>query len=1068
MRIRDRAVPARAIAAAIAAVTALALPTLALGEVPFDTNTFGGLSARSIGPAVMSGRIAAIDAVASDPVTLWVGAASGGVWKSTDAGTTWEPVFDDHVQSIGAIEVDPQNPDVVWVGTGETWVRNSVSVGAGLFKTTDGGQNWKLMGLEASERIAKVAVDPTASDTVFVCATGPLWSAGGERGVYKTTDGGETWEKVLEVDADTGCADLDLDPQDPEIVYAAMWQFRRSPDFFVSGGPGSGLYKSTDGGETWKRLEKGLPEGELGRIAVAVAPTRPNRVYATVEAEDNALYRSDDLGESWTEVNSSNNVQMRPFYFSELAVDPKDFDRVYKPAFSLTVSVDGGESFTGMFGGGFGMSVHPDHHAIWIHPERTNEIYIGTDGGLYVSYDRGDKWNYVNRLPLSQFYRVSHDLEIPYNVYGGLQDNGSWTGPSRGTGGSVRNRHWDNIGYGDGFWAFPDPRDANTVYVEYQGGNLMRHNRELGTLKDIKPYADSGEEELRFNWNAPIHLSPNDEGTIYFGSQYLHRSRDRGDSWERISPDLTTDDPEKQRQAESGGLTLDNSTAENHTTIYAIAESPVDGEVIWVGTDDGNLQVTRDGGETWTNVAPEVEGVPAGTWVSWVEPGRFDAATAFATFDGHRTGDMATHVYKTADGGETWRSLGAEALEGYAHVIRQDPVTPELLYLGTEFGLFLSLDGGGHWARFEENLPKVSVRAISIHPREHDVILGTHGRGVYILDDVTPLRHLTPEALSSKVALLPTRPAVMVATGTIQDFSSDDEFRGENPPEAATIAYYLARRHLFGDFKIEVYGDDGELITTLPTEKRKGINRVAWPMRLKPPRLPPATSLVPGFIGPRVPEGTYRIRMIKGDEVLEGEVELVADPRSPYSKEDRELQQKTALELYHRVEDLTFLVENLTHLRDGARERATELEGSRAKKLEAFADRLEEMRKTLVSSSDRGMLAGEDKLRERMAELYGRVSSYDGRPSQSQLDRLEILLGEMDEAEEAFESLLASELEAANQILDRAGLEKLEPLDREEWEGEEGSAGGGSALPLSKKQFKRFSPFLLAAPLAAF
>src|SRR5829696_3425483 len=702
---------------AVAGLTAASGAARAV-EVEIDSNTFGGLEARAIGPAVMGGRIAAIDAVPKDPLTVYVGAAGGGVWKSTDGGIAWKSVFDDNVQSIGAIAIDPKSPKTVWVGTGESWTRNSTSVGDGLYKSTDGGDSWQRVGLENSERIARIQVSPADGNTVWACVTGHLWGSHEERGVFKTTDGGKTWKKVLYVDADTGCSDLSVDPQDPSIVFAGMWQFRRNPWSFRSGGKGSGLYKSTDGGETWRPLKTGLPAGEKGRIAVALAPSRPSVVYALVEAAEPALYRSDDVGESWRQVNSSFNVQVRPFYFARLVVDPTDFNTVYKPGLLLTVSTDGGKTFNAAISlSGFGGGPHSDHHALWINPGNPNEMLLGTDGGVYMSYNKGLQWRFLKTLPVSQFYHVSYDMSRPYRVFGGLQDNGSWAGPSSGIGGTIQNRDWVNIGGGDGFWAFSDPTDSDLVYVEYQGGSISRRRISTGEEKIIKPLPGADEPSYRFNWNTPVHVSPNEPGTIYLGSQFLFRSRDKGDSWERISPDLTTNDPKKQQQLQSGGLTRDNSSAENHTTIYSISESPRNGKVIWVGTDDGNLQVTRDGGAHWTNVAPNVAGLPKGTWVSTVEAGRFDEGTAFATFDGHQTGDMKTYVYRTADFGQTWRPLASDALSGYAHVIKQDLENPDLLFLGTEHGLFISVDGGSRWARFTGRFPKVAVRDLAIQPR---------------------------------------------------------------------------------------------------------------------------------------------------------------------------------------------------------------------------------------------------------------------------------------------------------------------------------------------------------------
>jgi photosystem II stability/assembly factor-like uncharacterized protein len=1022
--------------AAIAALVAAACAAPAgHAAVEIDSNTFGGMQARAIGPAVMSGRVAALDAVVGDSVTVWVGAATGGVWKSRDGGVSFKPVFDDHTQSIGAIKVDPTNPDVVWVGTGESWTRNSVSVGNGVFRTEDGGDTWTRVGLEDSERIAAIVVHPSEPDTVYVCATGHLWDANEQRGVFRTVDGGKSWDHVLRVDDNTGCASLDIDPQEPSILYAGMWQFRRYPAFFESGGPGSGLYKTTDGGDEWKRLDRGLPGGELGRIAVAVAPSRPSVVYATVEAEDTALYRSEDLGESWTRVSNAPVVTGRPFYFSLLRVDPDDHDRVYKPGFTLGVSTDGGETFGGLGGG-----THPDHHALWINPDDPRHLMLGTDGGLYISYDRGNTWRFVRDLPISQFYRVSYDLDFPYNVYGGLQDNGSWSGPSRSVGG-IQNRDWSNVGFGDGFYTFRDPTDPDFVYSEYQGGNVKRLQRSTGEIQDIRPYEGTGDPDYRFNWNTPIHLSPSKQGRLYLGAQFLFRSDDRGRSWERISPDLTTDDPDKQRQEESGGLTIDNSTAENHCSIYAISESPRDERVIWVGTDDGNLQRTVDGGKTWKNVAGNVPGLPPGTWVSSVEAGRHADGTAYATFDGHRTGDMTPYVFRTTDHGETWESLRTDAIEGYALVVREDLEKENLIFLGTELGLYVTLDGGENWARFEGNIPKVGVRDIAVHPRDPDLIVGTHGRGIYILDDITPLRSLTQEALESDVALLPSGSAVMVIPASVQSWSGPDEFVGRNPPQAAWITYYLKKRHIFGDLKIEIRDADGTLLKTLPGGKRRGINRVAWPMRLKPPKVPPANALVPAFQGPRVAEGTYTVKLIKGKESVTGTVDLVPDPRTPHSAEDRAFQQQTSMRLYEMLERLTWVVDTLIELRDGAEERAKGLkEKDRLRDdLTGYAKGLETFRSSIVATSEAGRLSGEEKLREKLGQLYGNVVGYDGRPTDSQLARIEVLGQQLAGAVEAFETLAGSDLERVNSQLEKRELETLRLTSFEEWQEDKGS-----------------------------
>ena len=1025
---------------------AVVVPAVA---VDIDSYTFGGLRARSIGPAVMSGRIASIDAVAGETTTIYVGAASGGVWKSSDGGVTFKPIFDDYTQSIGAVRVAPSDPSVIWVGTGESWVRNSVSVGEGVFKSTDGGETWKNMGLAESERIGAVRISPYDPDLVFVCATGALWNASEERGVYRSADGGESWEQVLSVDNDTGCADLDMDPTNSNVLFAAMWEFRRGPDYFESGGPGSALFRSVDGGDSWTKLGEGLPEGDLGRIAVAIAPSRPGRVYANVESDETALYRSENLGGRWERLNDSMNITMRPFYFSELLVDPKDPDRVYKPGFTLGVSRDGGKSFGGGVGS-FQFSVHPDHHALWINPDNPEHLILGTDGGVYVSRDGAARWRFVGSLPVSQFYHVSADESLPYNVYGGLQDNGSWQGPSRAAGG-VQAKQWDSVGFGDGFWVFADPKNPGYVFAEYQGGEIMHVNVELGEVRRIQPVAEDGQEALRFNWNAAMHLSPNTIGRLYVGSQHVHYTDDQGATWTTLSPDLTTDDDDRQRQMSSGGLTVDNSTAENNATLYSISESPLDGNVIWAGSDDGMLHVTSDGGDSWRNVFGNLRGVPKGTWVSRIEASPHDSQSAFATFDGHRTGDMSTYVYRTGDLGRTWTSIASDDIEGYAWVIKQDPVNPQVLYLGTEFGLWITLDGGDHWARFRENLPRVAVHDIVIHS-SGDLVIGTHGRGVYIIDDLTPLRNVTAEVLEEKVALLDSRPSPILTGGALQNFGGQENFVGENPPAAAIITYYQNKRHLFGDLKVNVYDAHGELISTLPGGKRRGMNRVEWPMRLKPPKLPPSTSLVPAFQGPAMPEGTYRIELIKGKDTLEGEVTLVADPRSPHGADDRAAQREFALDLYRKLEDLTYLSESLSDVAGDARDRAAAIDGSGARRLSGFADDVDEFLKSLAASSEAGPLSGEEQLREKMGNLYGNVILYEGRPTATQIARKRRLDAELAAAIERGDKLIDEALPALNRLLEKSGQAVLERESRDAWKGapSSGSASGATVKSLSR------------------
>jgi photosystem II stability/assembly factor-like uncharacterized protein len=779
----------------------------------------------------------------------------------------------------------------------------------------------------------------------------------------------------------------------------------------------------------------------LGRIAVAVAPSRPSTVYAVVEAKKTALYRSDDLGEHWREMNDSFNVQVRPFYFAHLVVDPANHERVYKPGYMLTFSDDGGKTF---MNSGFSSGVHPDHHALWVNPRNTHELFIGTDGGAYHSLDKAQRWRALNVLPVSQFYHVNYDLDMPYNVYGGLQDNGTWMGPSQAPGG-VSNHHWRTIGGGDGFAVTTDPSEPDIVYLESQGGRIVRFRRSTFEAKEIYPYATQDESKLRFNWNTPIYASPTQKGTIYIGSQFLMRSRDRGESWERISPDLTTNDKNAQKQLESGGLTVDNSSAENYTTIITISESIRNPNVIWVGTDDGNVQLTRDGGKSWSNVG-KINGLPPRTWVSRVEAGHFDENTAYATFDGHRTGDMKTYVYRTRDAGKTWEALATPDIKGYAQVIREDLVNPNLLFLGTEMGLYMSLDAGKNWAQFKENFPPVPVHDIALHPRDGDAIIGTHGRGVYIIDDLSPLRALTPDQLAKDVVMLPSRPSLLRIPAYGGGMEGDDLFVAGALDDVASISYYLKKRHIVGDSKVEIYDPQGKLIATIPAGKRRGINRVDWPMRMKAPKMPAGSSIVMSggaFLGPRAPQGEYTVKYIKGKETYTSKLVLTPDPRATYTGEERTLQQKTVRRLYDMLADFTFLTDRVKSLRDQANARAEKLSGADKKKVTAFAAKLDEQYKTLVATREGGWLSGEEQLREMIGSLYGAVNGFDGRPTDSQLAESERVAGELAKKMTWFDST-SKELAEINRMLAAKKLETLTVMSRDEWDKKDGGTIGAT------------------------
>jgi photosystem II stability/assembly factor-like uncharacterized protein len=1025
-------------------LTALCFAGLLHGaeQAPYNSSTVSGLGARNIGSAAMSGRISALAATRepSGKITIIVGAASGGIWKSEDNGTRFKPVFDEQpVQSIGAVALDPKNSKNVWVGTGESWTRNSVSIGNGIYKSTDGAETWTHMGLPNSERIAKIDVSPASGDTVFAAVPGALWSDSPDRGLYKTTDGGKSWNNVLKgANLSTGCSDIAMDPSDPNKMFAAMWDFRRQGWTFRSGGDGpdkpsgSGLFRTADGGATWTEItpenSKGFPKKPYGRIAVAIAPSKASRVYAFVESTDSALFVSDDGGATWEKRDKSTWMVWRPFYFAKLIVDPKNPDRVFKTDGQLILSEDGGKSFAVV--GGF-TGAHGDLHDVWIDPTNTQTVISGDDGGIWYSYNGGSKWWKGENLPLSQFYHVSVDDKDPYQVYGGLQDNSSWVGQSQYPGG-ITNAQWENMYGGDGFWMFSDPSDPDYLYAEYQGGFIARINRHTHQARDIQPKANY-KEKLRWNWNTPIALSPNEKGTLYIGSQFLFRTRDQGQTWERISPDLSTNDPAKQQQEKSGGVTVDNSAAEMHTTIYSISESPKDKLVIWVGTDDGNVQLTRDGGKTWNNVVANIQGLPKNSWVSWVQAGNFEAGTAYAAFDRHMMGDMAPHVYRTADFGKTWTPLltaqDSKGVRGYAHVIKEDLVQKNLLFLGTEFGLFISIDGGKAWAQFKgSRFPAVAVRDLAIHPRENDLVLGTHGRGIWVVDDITPLRSLTADLLSQEALFVSSRPVQQRIDASGGWASGSATFIGDNPPNAAVITYYQRSRHLFGKMKLEVLDSTGRVVDQLSASKRPGLNRVIWSMSEKPPRVPPAAQLAnAGIRGPRVLPGAYTVRMTKGGKTTETKLTVGLDKRVKFSEADRKAQYEAAMKVHALFGDESALMDRIVALRGSLAKSGGALpEGDPLRKaVTDFDGKVDAVRKQIVATTEGGAITGEERLREHTDQLYGAILSYEGKPGDYQIARIDVLRRELNDVVKEFEQLVTKDLPALNETLKGKGKEPI-------------------------------------------
>lgn len=1014
----------------------LVVPRIVANSPPSSScAVISGMNARNIGSSAMSGRISAIAATTRAGVTtVYVGAASGGVWRSTDDATTFKPIFDKQsVQSIGAITIDPSNPRRIWVGTGESWTRNSVSIGDGIYLSEDGGDTWKNMGLGDSERISRILVSPTDGKTVYACVPGKLWSDSAARGVYKTNDGGRTWRLALTgKNLSTGCGGLSMDPKDPDVLYAGLWDFRRRGWTFRSGGEnagapsGSAFWRTSDGGKGWTELAPGktpgIPAKPWGRVEVSIAPSDPKTLYALIESKDSALYQSNDGGKSWERRDNSQSVVWRPFYFARLVVDPTNPNRVFKPDLDLVVSDDGGKSFASSGG-----RAHGDWHDLWIDPTNSKHIIGGDDGGLWLSWDGGSRWWKAYNLPISQFYHVSVDAQDPYQVYGGLQDNSSWVGDSAYPGG-ISNARWENLYGGDGFWTAVDPTDSHAVYAESQGGELGRVDRLTHAQRSIQPLARY-HEKLRFNWNTPVVTSPTDPKTLYLGAQFLFRSRDHGESWERVSPDLTTNDPKKQKQEQSGGVTVDNSSAEMHTTVYAISESPLDSRTVWVGTDDGNLQLTRDSGKSWTNVVGNVKGLPKFSWVSWVEASRFDAAVAYAAFDRHTFGDMEPWVYRTADFGKSWSRIAGpgQHVRGYAHVVKEDVVNRELLFLGTELGLWISLDLGRSWAEFKgSGFPSVAVRDLQIHPRDQDLILATHGRGIWIVDDLTPLRALSSSLLSKAVAFLPSRNIQqrMPASGGWPE--GDAAYKGQNPAGDAVLTYYQKSRHLFGPLTLEVLDASGKVLDRLTPSAQAGLNRVTWTMRASPPLVPRGAAVAfSASRGPRLPPGRYVARLTRGSETVQMPFEVRVDIRAPYNAAARTENFDAAMRVHALFGEMSVLAGKIEAVRVQTGDRLARAASAGAAPepaLHAFVGTLEGLRKKIVATTEGGAITGEERIREHTQVLYSALLTWEGRPARYQLERLEVLRHELEDVNEDFDKVLAQQLPPLNEKLQRMKL----------------------------------------------
>ncbi len=899
------------------ALCVLALAATSLGaqgsNSPSVASPFERLRFRNIGPATMGGRIDDFAVLETNPSVFYVATATGGLWKTMNHGTTWESLFNDQeVVSIGDVAIAPDDASVVWVGTGENNNRQSSSWGGGIFKSTDGGHTWKHMGLTESRHVARIIVDPVDHDVVYVAALGHLWGPNRERGVYKTTDGGVTWSPILQVDENTGATELVMDPANNKVLYAATYQRRRSNWGFNGGGPGSAIWKSSDAGRTWTKLTNGIPSGDLGRIGLDVYRKNPNVLYARIEHRTGTgLYRSDDAGSSWHKVS---DVNPRPMYFSQVRIDPNDDHRLYVLGVELYMSDDGGRTFVA------NTVPHSDHHALWVDPANSNHVLTGCDGGVNVTWDRGRNWDFIDNIDIGQFYHVGFDMDTPYHVMGGLQDNASWLGPSAVRADiGIGNFDWLNIGTGDGFVTLADPTSSRTLYAESQGGNMNRVDRVSLERKNIRPQPARGEPPLRWNWDTPMQLSPHNPNVLYVAANRIFRSTDRGDSWQAISPDLTAQ-IDRDSLSIMGVAGRDIAIARNdgvstYGVIVTFAESERKAGLFYSGADDGTVYVSRDNGATWTNVTSRFPGLPKGAAVSRVAPSSHDEGTAYVTFDNHRADDNAPYVYVTTDHGTTWRAITNGIPAGQAvRTITEDLKNPNVLYLGTEFGLFVSLNKGAQWMRVQANLPTVPINEITLHPRDNDMILATHGRSVWILDDITAFQQ-APAALSTAAHLFDIRPATSFNMGSFRpDFGSpgDRRFWGKNPEPGAAVTYYL--RAGARTVTARITDASGTVVRELSGdvfagELAAGVHRVHWDLRHQP--LPDSLLWNSGRLGGNAPfvlPGTYRVALsVDGREIGASPVVVSGDPLSEMSDADRKLWHDVSLAV-HQLQGIAGLM----------------------------------------------------------------------------------------------------------------------------------------------------------------
>jgi len=1065
--------------------SSLVLVLLAIGAAhsfaqPETPDVYKQLKYRYIGPE--GNRVISVVGDPKDRNVYYAGAASGGIFKSDDGGTHWKPIFDGQpVSSVGSLAIAPSDPQIVWAGTGETFIRSNISLGNGIYKSTDGGKTWKHMGLTETGRIGRVVIHPTNPDIVYAAAMGHSYGPQSDRGVFRTTDGGTSWTKVLFVDENTGCSDLTMDPSNPRILFAGMWQLEIHSWGRTSGGPGSGIWVSKDSGDTWKRLEgSGLPKLPVGKVAVGIAPSSSNRVYALIETADGVpskegeevesgeLWRSDDGGETWKLVSHDRNLAGRTHYYSRFAIAPDNENEVFFLSASFSYTLDGGETIKDPAGAEVAGG---DNHDMWIDPADSSRRMVAHDGGLSISVNRGKSWNHIE-LPIAQMYHVAVDNDVPYNVYGNRQDGPSTRGPSNsllGAGfsgegpGPIPRSLWHSVGGGESGFAIPDPLDSDIIWATASGlgsvgGIVDRFNEKTRHVHRVEIWPDNTvgwpaeKLEYRFQWTFPLAMSPHDRNTIYAGSQMVHRTTNGGNSWDRISPDLTLND--KERQLISGGLNPDNVGVEYAGVVFAIAESPIEKGTIWAGTNDGRIHVTRNGGTAWTDVTANVPALPPWGTVSNIEPSRFDAATAYITVDLHQVNNRDPFVYKTSDYGKSWKSISAGVPKSplsYAHCVREDPVKRGLLYLGVENALYVSFDDGGKWQPLQNNLPHAPLHWITVQENFNDLVVATYGRGFWILDDVTPLRELTPDVLQKSAHLMKPRAAYRFILITEPMMDSDDQTQGVNPPYGASINYYL-KAATEGDVKLEIKDANGQLVRTVDGTKDAGINRVWWDLtyepsteiklRTKPVYAPwvkmgdDGTRPYPGFGGRirvLVRPGPYNVTLKVGGEETTQSLEVRKDRNSEGTLADIDTQVTRLLQIR---DDMNSVVE-MIHKLEWTRKQLYDLKDVHqddegiVKAVDDLDKKLLAVEENLVETKLTGR--GQDALRWpsrlvfKLAHLANGIGTADFAPTTQQIAVHEMFQKQIGELRQQVETLLSTDVAAFNSMLKEKGIANVVP-----------------------------------------